>query len=243
MNYAYYQCSPSPSFEISEEMQPMNETYENIMRVATVSIRIIINSNIVITNTFQVSSCFKGISITSLYLAMSNYQYCNHSSIFTLYGNRKIVEWKPTMPDIYIIPFVWLDGTEFLEAHIVNEVKPIEAEEVNDTTAESIYAPELNKSTRSRERRISEVSAKLDEWKQLCIRLKESTPEVKKISERAADIVGIPKKSLDDYMHQIKLGLKYNFDFSKNQDGKIGKLRQFNKREGSRHKRSHRKSM
>jgi len=54
---------------------------------------------------------------------------------------------------------------------------------------------------------------------------------IKRVAEKAAEIVGIPKKSLDDYMHQLKMGVTNEFNFAKNGDKKIGILRQFNKKQ------------
>ena len=45
--------------------------------------------------------------------------------------------------------------------------------------------------------------------------------------EAAAQKVGISKKSLDDYLLQIRYGRKFGFDFEKNQDLKVGALRTF----------------
>ena len=45
--------------------------------------------------------------------------------------------------------------------------------------------------------------------------------------EEAAKVTDIPKKTLDDYYYQIKMGSMYGFDFEKNLDGKIGVLRKF----------------
>ena len=47
--------------------------------------------------------------------------------------------------------------------------------------------------------------------------------------EDAATRVGVSKKSLDDYLSQIRLGRFNGFDFNKNKDEKVGKLRFFNK--------------
>ena len=47
--------------------------------------------------------------------------------------------------------------------------------------------------------------------------------------EDAAAKVGVSKKSLDDYLSQIRLGRFNGFDFNKNKDEKVGKLRFFNK--------------
>jgi hypothetical protein len=45
--------------------------------------------------------------------------------------------------------------------------------------------------------------------------------------QEAAKIVGISKKSLDDYFFQLRMGEKHGFDFAKNMDNKVGLLRSF----------------
>lgn len=45
--------------------------------------------------------------------------------------------------------------------------------------------------------------------------------------QEAAKIVGISKKSLDDYFFQLRMGEKYGFDFAKYMDAKVGILRSF----------------
>ena len=45
--------------------------------------------------------------------------------------------------------------------------------------------------------------------------------------EDAAQKVGVSKKSLDDYLLQLRFGKKYGFDFSKHKNDKVGKLRYF----------------
>lgn len=39
--------------------------------------------------------------------------------------------------------------------------------------------------------------------------------------------VGIPKKSLDDYFYQLRVGEKFDFDFEANLDQNISLLRKF----------------
>jgi len=51
---------------------------------------------------------------------------------------------------------------------------------------------------------------------------------MKKSLEHAADIVKISKKSLDDYLLQLRNGRKYGFNFNEHKDDKIGILRAFN---------------
>ena len=43
----------------------------------------------------------------------------------------------------------------------------------------------------------------------------------------AATKVGLSKKTLDDYLLQLRLGRKYGFDFKSNQGEKVGVLRNF----------------
>lgn len=51
--------------------------------------------------------------------------------------------------------------------------------------------------------------------------------------EEAANLVGVSKKSLDDYLSQLRKGRKYGFDFNKNKDEKVGTLRMFVKNKSS----------
>ena len=51
-------------------------------------------------------------------------------------------------------------------------------------------------------------------------------------------MVGISKKSLDDYFCQLRLGEKYEFDFMNHLDDKIGVLRAFLKKYRPKHEKS-----
>lgn len=45
--------------------------------------------------------------------------------------------------------------------------------------------------------------------------------------EDAAQKVGISKKSLDDYLLQMRFGRRFKFDFNKHRQDKVGLLRSF----------------
>jgi len=45
--------------------------------------------------------------------------------------------------------------------------------------------------------------------------------------EDAASKVGVSKKSLDDYLLQLRFGKKYGFDFQKHRNEKVGVLRSY----------------
>eukprot|EP00826_Nyctotherus_ovalis_P032168 TRINITY_DN2596_c0_g2_i10.p1 TRINITY_DN2596_c0_g2~~TRINITY_DN2596_c0_g2_i10.p1 ORF type:complete len:163 (+),score=64.48 TRINITY_DN2596_c0_g2_i10:406-894(+) len=87
-------------------------------------------------------------------------------------------------------------------------------------------ADEKNK--RTKERKIGEIVKKVAEWRKLYTGSIESNGVKKKYSlEEAADIVGIAKKTLDDYLLQIRAGRKYGFDFNIHSESKVGVLRSF----------------
>ena len=48
--------------------------------------------------------------------------------------------------------------------------------------------------------------------------------------EDAAQKVNVSKKSLDDYLLQLRFGRKYGFNFSQHRDDKVGVLRHFVKK-------------
>lgn len=48
--------------------------------------------------------------------------------------------------------------------------------------------------------------------------------------DEAAKKVAISKKSLDDYLLQIRHGRKYNFNFNEHKNEKVGSLRAFVKK-------------
>lgn len=49
--------------------------------------------------------------------------------------------------------------------------------------------------------------------------------------EEAAQEVGVSKKSLDDYLLQLRFGRKFGFNFENNKESKVGVLRLFVKQE------------
>ena len=83
---------------------------------------------------------------------------------------------------------------------------------------------------RNKERSISFIIEKVTQWRKLYNGFYDENQELKRMSlEQAAIEVGVSKKSLDDYLSQIRQGRQNGFDFNKNKDEKVGKLRSFNK--------------
>ena len=68
---------------------------------------------------------------------------------------------------------------------------------------------------RTKERKIGFIIEKVSLWRQLYNGVPDSTGKVVRYSlEDAAQVVGISKKSLDDYLSQLRKGRKYGYDFN-----------------------------
>lgn len=83
-----------------------------------------------------------------------------------------------------------------------------------------------NTPRRIKERMIEDALYLVLRWRQLS----ENKSKKKVTLKEGADIIGVAKKSLDDYLLQLRLGRKYGFDFNKHGSSKIGILRTFNKK-------------
>jgi len=84
------------------------------------------------------------------------------------------------------------------------------------------------KKRRTKERKIGYIIEKVNAWRRLYNGYYNFENEFKKKSlDEAAKIIKISKKSLDDYLLQLRLGRKFGFDFNKNKDSKVGILRSF----------------
>ena len=91
-------------------------------------------------------------------------------------------------------------------------------------------------SHRNKERRIESIIEKVSEWRKLYTGTLDASGHITKLSlEEAAKKVGIAKKTLDDYLLQLRAGKKFGFDFNAHKEEKVGILRAFvkqQKREG-----------
>lgn len=80
------------------------------------------------------------------------------------------------------------------------------------------------KKERSKERVIFEVIEIVKKWREL----HQSRNSLKKISLlQAAKMLNTPKKSLDDYYYQLRLGEKHGFDFENHLFDRVGVLRTY----------------
>jgi hypothetical protein len=91
---------------------------------------------------------------------------------------------------------------------------------------------EKKRRTRHKERKIGEVLELVLKWRKLYAGVRDPvTGLIIKLSlDEAAKKLGVAKKSLDDYLLQIRHAKMYGFDFQNNHDERIGMLRAFVKK-------------
>ena len=84
---------------------------------------------------------------------------------------------------------------------------------------------------RTKERKIGYIIEKVALWRKLYNGMPDqSGKNVRYSLEEAAKQVGVSKKSLDDYLSQLRKGRRYGFDFNRHKDDKVGVLRAFVKK-------------
>ena len=90
----------------------------------------------------------------------------------------------------------------------------------------------VNQQKRTKERTIQEIIEKVSLWRKLYNGVHDNEGNLLRYSlEDAAQKVGVSKKSLDDYLLQLRFGKKFGFDFQKHKDDKVGILRSYVKKE------------
>jgi len=83
----------------------------------------------------------------------------------------------------------------------------------------------------TKERKVGDVIKKVSLWRKYYNGITDEYGNiVKKSLEDAANEVKISKKSLDDYLLQLRNGWKYGFNFNEHKDDKIGILWAFNRK-------------
>ena len=100
----------------------------------------------------------------------------------------------------------------------INKPSPLEMEESK--------LEESASNVKVKERELAVIIRKVKKWRDLYRGYQGK--EGRRINyslEDAARMVNLPKKTLDDYLQQLKLGKKYGFDFHANQHKRVGVLR------------------
>ena len=113
-------------------------------------------------------------------------------------------------------------------------------QELIEEDVENIEDKKINsfinhKSKRAKERKIGYIIKKVFMWKTLyngiySVDENGNKIKIKYTLEQAANKAGISKKSLDDYLIQLRIGKFFNFNFTEHKNDKVGILRAFVKK-------------
>ena len=159
--------------------------------------------------------------------------YPTVGALFSIYintaGDYVYLGSDPIDPNLYIDKT--LVDFEHLKIKIVSY---LEDKLVKKTEKQLFDKKENNKNQkdkRTKERKIEFIVEKVNAWRRLYNGFYNENGEYTRYSlDQAAKMVGISKKSLDDYLLQLRLGRKYGFNFNQNKTKKVGILRAFVKR-------------
>jgi hypothetical protein len=114
---------------------------------------------------------------------------------------------------------------------IDEKLKMILIDEDHEHTEESNSGMLGKKSRRSKERKLGYIIEKVFLWRKLFNGYKDDNKGFVKLTlEDAAQKVGISKKSLDDYLNQLKNGKQAGFNYNDNKNSKVGVLRAYIKK-------------
>ena len=159
--------------------------------------------------------------------------YPTVGALFSIYiktaGEYVYLGSDPIDPNLYIDQtFVDFDNLK------IKIVSYLEDKLVKKTEKQLFDKKDTNKNQkdkRTKERKIEFIVEKVNAWRRLYNGFYNENGEYTRYSlDQAAKMVGISKKSLDDYLLQLRLGRKYGFNFNQNKTKKVGILRAFVKR-------------
>lgn len=113
-----------------------------------------------------------------------------------------------------------------IEVKIRNRRKLIVEALIDEQRVKYDEIEDLN--NKNKEKKIGEVVEKVALWRKFYTGFYDELGSyIQKPLETAANEVGIAKKTLDDYLLQIRNGKKYGFNFNEKVNSKIGELRAF----------------
>ena len=227
----------------------INDIFEEKELISSVKIRIIKNENDKNNNSFKIRLHDLCNSLKILGYPMGGSMiniYLNEASDYVFYGPEPIDHnicinsselGKGNLIKIKIINY--LDKKMLNVNNKTDEIKELdendEESELNESNkgngSENTVQNFFESEARRRERRIGYIIEKVHAWRKLYNGFYNENGEHTRYSlDTAAELLGISKKSLDDYLLQIRLGRKFGFDFNKYRNERVGNLREFVKK-------------
>ena len=221
----YIQCAVTVSY-----------SYSPIIYNSVLSIKTIDETHISLNEILEHLS--KSISLNNF--TISYCEYDNDTNIFINLG-------KYPLDKNYLIGYNIKSLTNFdiltniriKLRQIVEKEYPLKQElmeeDIENIEDKNIHSFINHKSKRAKERKIGYVIKKVFMWKTLYNGIYSTDENGNKIKikytlEQAAVKAGISKKSLDDYLIQLRIGKFFNFNFNEHKNDKIGVLRAFVKK-------------
>ncbi|KAL4493620.1 hypothetical protein ABPG72_004113 [Tetrahymena utriculariae] len=118
---------------------------------------------------------------------------------------------------------------------LIHQIMSEETNEMNNNKQKDGNVQEKkeakNNCRRTKERKIGFIIEKVVQWRNYYNGVPDASGKSNRLSlEEAANKVQISKKSLDDYLLQIRFGRKYQFNFNEHKNDKVGILRAFVKK-------------
>lgn len=150
------------------------------------------------------------------------------------YNDRRVINLKIRLADETLLQksdFQLGDDIELQAATYIDIPSTTHSSE-SDKDWSSNDGEDKKRRTRHKERKIGEVLELVLKWRKLYAGCRDPvTGLIMKLSlEEAAKKLGVAKKSLDDYLLQIRHANLYGFDFQLNNEERIGVLRAFVKK-------------
>ena len=172
--------------------------------------------------------------------AISYCEYDNNTNIYVNVGkypleNNYLIGYNIlslTNPNIITQIRIKLRQIIIKEYPLKQELIEEDVENIEDKNINSFIN---HKSKRAKERKIGYIIKKVFMWKTLyngiySVDEKGNKIKIKYTLEQAANKAGISKKSLDDYLIQLRIGKFFNFNFNEHKNDKVGILRAFVKK-------------
>jgi len=131
----------------------------------------------------------------------------------------------------YNIKLIKLRVVAFIEENLIQDSLYAEVGACKESLSNKNSNLEKKKNKRTKERKIGFIIEKVNSWRKLYNGFNDENGKFTKYSlDEASKIIGISRKSLDDYLLQLRLGRKFGFDFNSNKGEKVGILRSFVKK-------------
>ena len=207
-------------------------SYSSVSLITTANARIIDDQRISFNDI--IDSLSKELQLG--HFAISYCEYDNNSNTFIYCGKY------PLTDDIYIgynpnpneqtVIRIKLRQVIPKENALRMEVNEEDFENIDENKQHNYFN---SKSKRAKERKIGYIIKKVYMWKTLYNGFVEEDEngvkrKYKFTLEQAAEKVGISKKSLDDYLIQLRIGKIFGFNFTEHKNDKVGVLRAFVKK-------------